>query len=363
VLAARDLNALVNSDVVRHVSAPPDERLFPGGAGSSWIRPGRAVWRFLDGGDNTYDGLKSFSELAARLGFEYHLVEGIWQRWSPEELKAFVDHAAARGVGIWLWKDGRAIRDADARRAFFTQCRDLGVPGVKIDFLDHEAKEVIDFYEAILRDAAEFHLMVDFHGANKPTGGDRTWPNELTREAVHGLENRTTESWAAHNTTLPFTRLLAGPADYTPVVFGERRRETSWAHQIATAAVFTSPLLVYGGHPQSLLDNPAVDIIKAIPSTWDETIVLPTSEIGEVAAVARRKERDWFVAVINGPTARSLDIDLRFLETASYDALVARDKTDDPAAVLIERTALSGQRRLKVDLRGGGGFIAHLKRR
>ena len=142
--------------------------------------------------------------------------------------------------------------------------------------------------------------MVNFHGANKPAGEARTWPHELTREGVYGLEHRRPRRGRAHNTTLPFTRFLAGAADYTPVVFGERRKETSWAHQIATAVVFTSPLLVFGGHPQSLLDNPAVEMIKSLPSVWDETIVLPASEIGELAAFARRHGTTWFVAVLNG---------------------------------------------------------------
>ena len=131
-------------------------------------------------------------------------------------------------------------------------------------------------------------LVVNFHGANKPTGGSRTWPNELTREAVWGFEHRGTAPWGPHNATLPFTRYLAGNGDYTPTVFGDRRRETSWPHQIATAVIFTSPLLVFGGHPQSFLDSPAVEILRNVPATWDETIVLPPSEIGEVAVMARR---------------------------------------------------------------------------
>lgn len=362
VLATRNLNALVSSDIVRNVSAAPDRTAFPEGGSTAWIRPGRAVWRFLDGGDNTLEGLNGFTDLAARLGFEYHVVEGIWQRWTPDELKAFVDYAKARQVGVWLWKDSRAIRDRDTRLAFFTQCRDLGVVGVKIDFFDHEAKELIDLYEAMLRDAAAFHLMIDFHGANKPTGGDRTWPNELTREGVYGLEHRTTEAWAAHNTTLPFTRLLAGPADYTPVVFGERRRETSWAHQIATAAVFTSPLLVYGAHPQSLVDSPAVEIIKSIPAVWDETVVLPSSEIGELAAFARRTGDTWFVAVLNGPKARTVRVDLTFLPAGNYEGLVVRDTLDDPAALAIERMTTSKAGALEIDMRAGGGFVARLSR-
>ena len=181
-----------------------------------------------------------------------------------------------RHVGIWLWKDSRALADrgrSSARSS--TSAATLGVVGAKIDFFDHEAKEMIDRYQSILRESAERHIMVNFHGANKPAGEARTWPHELTREGVYGLEHRQAPEWARHNTTLPFTRFLAGAADYTPVVFGERRKETSWAHQIATAVVFTSPLLVFGGHPQSLLDNPAVEMIKSLPSVWDETIVLP----------------------------------------------------------------------------------------
>ena len=143
-------------------------------------------------------------------------------------------------------------------------------------------------------------------------------------------------------------------------MFGERRKETSWAHQIASAAVFTSPLLVFGAHPQSLLDHPAVEMIKSLPSTWDQTIVLPASEIGEVAAFARRRGTTWFVAVLNGPSARTLRIDLGFLGKGRYDALVVRDKADDPAAVLLERGATDAATPLTIELRAAGGFIARL---
>jgi alpha-glucosidase len=360
VITGAALNELVNSDLVHNLSPAADRMIFPDGVNTPWVRPGRAVWRFLDGGDNTFDGLKQFTGLAERLGFEYHVVEGIWQRWTDDQLREFVDDAKRRHVGIWLWKDSRALTTREEQRAFFDKCRELGVVGAKVDFFDHEAKEMIDRYQSLLREAAERHIMLDFHGANKPTGESRTWPNELTREGVYGLEHRQTESWGRHNTTLPFTRLLAGPADYTPVVFGERRKETSWAHQIATAAIFTSPLLVYGAHPQSLLDNPAVDIVKSLPSVWDETIVLPPSEIGEVAAFARRRGTTWYVAVANGPDRRTVRIDLSFLEPARYDALIARDQADDPAAVKIEKVQLTRTGSLTDEMRPGGGFIARL---
>jgi alpha-glucosidase len=157
---------------------------------------------------------------------------------------------------------------------------------------------------------------------------------------------------------VPFTRYLAGPGDFTPVVFGDRRKETSWAHQIATAAIFTSPLLVYGAQPQSLLDNPASELIKSIPSVWDETIVLPGSEIGEVAAFARRRGRDWFLAILNGTGSRMLRIAPAFLGAGRYSSLVVRDDPDNPAAVRVERGDARAQDTFTIDLRDGGGFIA-----
>src|SRR5207244_7953387 len=132
--------------------------------------------------------------------------------------------------------------------------------------------------------------------------------------ACKGMESSRLWERAKHETTLPFTRWLAGPADYTPVHFGNRRADTTGAHQIASAAILSAPLLTYGANPHALLANPAVDLIKSIPATWDQTIVLPSSQIGELAAFARRKGNTWFIAVMNGPQPRSLDIHLDFLQ-------------------------------------------------
>jgi alpha-glucosidase len=360
VLIGADLDALVNADLVHNLAPLPDPALFPQGFATAWLRPGRAVWRYLDGGESTIAGIKEFTRLAAELGFEHHVVEGQWQRWSDAELRDVIADARDKGVGIWLWRHSRALIDPADRRAFFAMARDVGAAGVKVDFLDHEAREVIERYHAILRDAAEHRLMVNFHGANKPAGESRTWPNEMTREAVRGLEYGRTGAWATHNATLPFTRMLAGHADYTPVVFGERRKETSLAHQVATAAVLTSPLLVYGGHPASLLSSPARELIRAVPSVWDETRVLPGSAIGEVAALARRRGNDRFVAVVNGADARTLRVDLGFLGSGSYRTLAAADDAADAAALKMDAgTARRGQV-WTLALRPAGGFLARL---
>ena len=200
---------------------------------------------------------------------------------------------------------------------------------------------------------------MNFHGANKPTGEYVTWPNELTWEAVRGMESRKTER-ATHDAVLPFTRLLAGPMDYTPVHFGERRNDTTWAHQIATAVVFTSHLLTYAANPKSLLDHPAVEAIRAIPATWDETIALPPSELGEVAVMARRKEKNWFLAVINGKEPRSLPVSLGFLDGKPYRATMAADVKGESGAVRMTRGNIARQDSITVDVANGGGFVALL---
>jgi alpha-glucosidase len=362
VIAGADLNTLVNSDIVHNVSAPPDPKLFPDGIRTSWVKPGRAVWRYLDGGENSLAGIKEFSRLAGELGFEYQVVEGMWARWGEAELRELVDYSKERNVGIIVWRHRRTLGDRDERRKLFATLAKAGVVGLKVDFLDHEAKEVIDLYQDVLRDAAEFKLVVNFHGANKPAGEARTWPNELTREGIYGMEHRSVKEWATFNATFPFTRMLAGHADYTPVVFGERRRDTSWAHQIASAAILTSPLMIYGGHPASLLSNPAVEIIKSLPATWDETRVLPPSEIGELALFARRSGNTWFVAAMNGPTARTVKIDLAFLGFERAKALIARDRLEEAGAIEVETRDVSRGQPLEIAMRPAGGFVIRLTR-
>jgi alpha-glucosidase len=361
IMVGADLNALVNCDALHNLCPPADPKLFPGGMKADWVKPGRAVWKYLDRGANTFDEMKEFSRMAGELGFEYHVIEGFWSRWSDEQLKELVDYSRQRGVGLILWKHSRQLRTPEAREEFFDKLAKAGAAGAKIDFFDHEHKEIIDLYSTLLADAAKRRLVVNFHGANKPTGESRTWPNELIREAVRGMEASRLQARAAHNATLPFTRFLAGHADYTPVHFGARRGDTTWAHQIATAAVFTEPLLTYGAHPTNLLANPAIEMIKSIPAAWDETIVLPPSEIGEVAVFARRSGQKWFLAVLNGPTARSLKVPLSFLRGGTHQASIVRDDPGEPAAVKLENTTLKPAAPLTIELVAGGGFIARFE--
>ena len=361
IMVAPDLNTLVNCDTVHNLCPPADPKLFPKGMKTDWVKAGRAVWKYLDRGANTFDEMKAFSRMAGELGFEYHVIEGFWSRWPDEQLKELVDYSRERGVGLILWKHSRQLRTPEARDEFFNKLQQAGAAGAKIDFFDHEHKEIVDLYTTLLSEAAKRRLVVNFHGANKPTGESRTFPNELIREAVRGMEASRLQERAVHNATLPFTRFLAGHADYTPVHFGTRRGDTTWTHQIATAAVFTEPLLTYGAHPTNLLANPAVEMIKSIPAAWDETIVLPPSEIGEVAAFARRSGDKWFLAIINGPAQRTIKVPLTFLRGGTHQASIVRDAPNESAVVKLENTTVQPKDSLTVDLVSGGGFIARFE--
>lgn len=359
VMLGADLNALVNSDVVHNVAPKPDARLFPQGIRTEWIKPGRALWSYLDGGTNTLEGMKEFSRQAAELGFEYSVLEGFWSRWPEKDVKELADESRKLGVGILLWRHSNQLRTPEARRAFFEMCKRTGVAGAKIDFFDHEHKEVVDLYETLLREAAEARLLLDFHGSNKPTGMERTWPNLVGLEGIRGMEMR--PPYAQHDVTLPFTRMLAGLADYTPMHFGARKfADTTWAHQIANAVLLQAPLQVYAANPYSILNNPAVDVIKSIPSTWDETVVLPVSAIGEVAAFARRKGKTWFLAVNNGVFERSVTVGLSFLGAGWHKGALVRDG-GEAASVSMEHGMFRAADSLTIRMRSGGGFVGRFQ--
>lgn len=363
VMIADGLNALVNNDMVHNLCPPPDPKLFPQGIKTAWVQPGSAVWKYLDnGGEGTLEEMKAYSRQASELGFRHNILEGFWKKWSDADLKSLVDYSKAKGVHIWLWEHSKNLREPNARRAFLRHCHDLGIGGLKIDFFDHEAKEEIDLYQSILRETAELKIMVDFHGANKPTGQERTWPHELTREAVKGMEASKLKDRAGHNVTLPFTRFVTGQAEYTPVHFGERRKNTTWAHQIASAAIFSAPLLTYSASPQNMLANPAVGMIKSIPSMWDETIVLPGSAVGEVAVFARRSGTRWFLAVMNGAAPRDVDIPLSFLGEGSFKSSEVKDVVGNTADVELANGTYDKNGVIRLKLGEGGGFIAEFLR-
>jgi alpha-glucosidase len=357
-MVGKNLNTLVNCDALQNLCPAPDKTIFPEGIKTSWVHPGRAVWKYLDGGgDGTLKVMKEFSKLAGELGFEYNILEGFWSRWPEDSIRALVDYSNKSGVGIIVWKHSKELRDANARREFFQRLHNLGIAGIKIDFFDHEAKEVIDLYESILRETAPLKLSLIFHGVNKPTGLARTWPNIMIYEGVKGMEASKLLDRATHETTIPFTRMLAGPADYSVCHFGNRRKNTTWVHQVATAAIYSAPIITYAATPAHILENPCSEMIKSIPSVWDETLVLPPSEIGELAIYAQRKGITWFLSVINGLPPKTVKIPLTFLGDGSYNTLILSDNPENPAAAIVSNGTASQNDIVNVNLGEGGGFM------
>lgn len=368
VIVATDLNGLVNSDILPSLCPPADSRLFAQGMNTPWVEPGLAVWDYVDrnyvprGAMSQCDRMKEFSRMGGELGAKYHILEGFAYGWSDEQIQEFVEYSRQQGVRVLFWRHSRDLRTEESQEEFFSRLHRLGVAGAKIDFFDHEAKENIDLYEQLLRKAAEFQCVVDFHGANKPTGRLRTWPNAMLYEGVRGMESSGLRRRARHETILPFTRYLAGPTDYTTMIFTERRRDSSWAHQIACLATFQSPMLTIAAHPQSILDNPALSVIKSIQPVWDETIVLPGSKIGELSIFARRSEEMWMLAVMNGGEAKTVQAPLSFLDNGQYKASLVRDDKGDSGAVALEESVVSSADTLNIDLIDGGGFLGRFAR-
>jgi alpha-glucosidase len=358
VLLGRDLNTLVNSDILPNLCPPADPKLFPQGMNTPWCEPGLCVWKYVDdGGNNSLENMKRFSQMGGRIGARYHILEGFAYNWPDDQIRDFVEYSRQQGVRVLFWRHSRDLRTSEAQDAFFQRLQDLGVAGAKIDFFDHEAKELVDLYATLIRKAAEHQLVIDFHGANKPSGMLRTYPNEMIREGVRGMESSSLQRRARHETILPFTRYLAGPADYTTMIFTERRRDSSWAHQIACLATFQSPMLTIAANPQSVLDNPALDIIKSIKPVWDETIVLPESRIGELSIFARRSGQMWMLAVMSAGPAWTIRVPLSFLGDGLYNASLVRDNMENSGAVVLDNQTLRRSDTLTIEMIDGGGFL------
>lgn len=352
-LLADDLNELVNSDLITNLNPAPDAKLF---ADSSFVKPGRSAWSWETLGLGSPQTQRDFIDLAAELGFEYSIIDDGWKDWDKpwETIRSLCDHGRTKNVGVWIWTHSDDIsqprNDYQQMKDYFGRVANTGAVGLKIDFMNGETKALVDFEIAALRIAAKNRLMINFHGCHASTGEERTWPNEMTREGIRGIEvNKMGEGPlpASHNAALPFTRFIVGHADYTPVLY-TNPGPTTWAHQLANAVVFTSPLQVYAEHPETMMKMPilrnAREVLSAIPTVWDETIVLPRSKIGTVAAFARRSGEQWFVGILNGGDQRNFDLDLSFLPEDGFDAVLISDDTDGEPVNLV---GLNKKARLK----------------
>lgn len=364
-IIARDLTKLVNSNLVQNLNPPPDPQL----VNADWIKPGRSGWQWMAVGDPQFDDQKQWVDWTKQLGFEYYLVDEGWKHWKDpwESLASVVAYAKTQNVKVWLWVHSNEVKTPEQRDAYFRKAAEIGVVGVKIDFPPPCNHWWSTWYQDTARDAAAFKLMVDYHGANKPTGMERTWPNAITREGVRGHEWHMTRYKrvleAEHDTVLPFTRYIAGPGDYTPTVFDPTELQgNTWAHELAQMVIFTSPFLCTGGHPRDYLANPAHDVMTAIPAVWDETLVLNGSEPGKVVAMARRSGEQWFVAVINGGEQTAMQISLEFLGKGKWQVSRLYDNKEKPDAWDRQESSTTRNDHLQLDMSPRGGFVGWFRR-
>ena len=336
---------LVRDDVIPSLAPEPDRNLFPEGSKAPWIKPGRSTWTWWDRGNVLENDQYAFVDMTAEFGWEYHLVDEGWKKWgrslpeSMDKLAKLASYAAGKNVGIWVWVRWSDVNnpanDWENMRRFFSSLSKTGIRGIKIDFMDSASQERLDFYDAVAENLAKNKLMVNFHGANTPTGEERSWPHEMSREGIYGGEQNI---WAAiggqHYCALPFTRLISGHADFTGGYFGHgpKLRGSSWTLQMAANIIYTSSMLHWVSNPADMeaafpKDSPEREVVRNIPSVWEETIVLPPSAIGECAAFARRSGNQWYIALMNGDgRERTVSIPLNFLDkNTAYQATILRD--------------------------------------
>ena len=316
------LGDVVESTLITDVSNPCQI------ADTSWIQPGVVSWVYwaYNHGSNDYSIIKKYVDMAATLHLPYVLIDAEWDQMdqlASNEGKTIEDaiaYAKEKGVKpmIWYnssvgWVDGAPtpkyrLNKSEDREKEFAWCEKLGVAGVKIDFFSGDNQMNMDYCLDLLESAARHHLLVNFHGATIPRGWQRTWPNLMSTEGVYGAEwyNNVptfTAKAAAHNATLPFTRNVIGPMDYTPCAFSDSQHPhiTTHAHELALTVLFESGLQHLADKPESYLAQPqeVQDFFSHLPAVWDETRFI-SGYPGESVVLARRSGDTWYIAGING---------------------------------------------------------------
>ncbi|HEY4288485.1 MAG TPA: glycoside hydrolase family 97 protein [Puia sp.] len=392
--------ALLESNIITDLNEPNAI------ADTSWIKPGKTDFHWWNGDivpDTTFSPGINFEtnqyyiDFCARNKIEYHTIIGYggiaWYKndgvsygpglhsdvTSPVpglDMKALCDYARKKGVGIRVWVHWKALYPNIDKA--FDQFEKWGIKGMMVDFMDRDDQEMVNIQTEILQKAARHHLHIQFHGAYKPTGLSRTWPNEFTREGTLNYEN---DKWGNPITpeddiNVVFTRLLAGATDYhlggfravppsayraqytRPLVLGTR------CHMLAMYVVLESYLPMVCDYPAAYEGQPGFEFIKEIPGTWDQTVV-PAAVPGQWVAVARRKGKDWFVGMINNSEARTVNLSLDFLPPGSYEATIYSD-TEEAAAKPNELNrqarTVSSSDTLQVRLAAGGGQALIIKR-
>lgn len=363
---------VVESTLVTDVSEPCKI------ADTSWIHPGTVSWIYwaYNHGSNDYDIIKKYVDMAVTLGLPYVLIDAEWDEMkNGKTIEDALNYAKEKGIKplIWYnssvgWVDGAPtpkfrLNKPEDREREFAWCDKMGVAGVKIDFFSGDNQKNMDYCQDLLECAARHHLLVNFHGATVPRGWQRTWPNLMSTEGVYGAEwyNNVptfTAKAARHNATLPFTRNVIGPMDYTPCTFSDSQHPhiTTNGHELALTVLFESALQHLADRPESYLAQPQAvqDFFGYLPTTWDETRLV-CGYPGEYVVMARRSGTTWYVAGINGSNEqRTLKFSLDFIKGDVSEMTLFGDSGDKKNPwIIVPMFSLPSS----LDLAPRGGFV------
>lgn len=371
---------LLESEIIQNLNSPCEIE------DPSWIKPGISAWDHWWSGEVKMEQkvIYEYIDLASKMGWPYMLID--WQWYGPFNqanadikkpapqinMPEILDYAKSKNVKCWLW-----MYNTDVFRFDFEEACALyekwGIAGIKIDFMDSDDQEMVNWYHTVVKTAAKYHLMVDFHGAYKPTGWRRTYPNLVTREGVLGNEYN---KWSLsvtpeHLCTLPFTRMLAGPMDFTPGGFLNRNPDKfsfgapakvlgTRSATLAEFVIFDSPFLVACDHPDNYYGEVGEEFLTKVHSTWDDTKVL-NGAIGEYITMARRNGNDWFVGALTNSVQRELEISFDFLPEGIYKLTTYSDseETKENAEVAVKNEIMiSNKDFYTIRMMEGGGFAS-----
>lgn len=350
VMVADRAGELIESHLVGNLNPPPQGDF-------SWVKPGKAAWDWwsgpLVGMKPDMAAYKRFIDFAAESGFPYYLIDVNWA-WGPSgccdahpetditrpaqgiDMPELVRYAGARGVGLLLWAHWKHV-DARMDEVLDTYAR-WGIKGVKVDFMERDDQEMVAFYQRVAEATARRRLLLDLHGAYVPAGLQRSFPNYITQEGVLGAEwskmdRRVTPG---HNVTLPYTRMLVGPMDYTPGGFRNATPATfevraemplvqnTRGQALAMYVVYDSPLQMVSDDPTAYRGEPGFDFIRRVPAAWDETRFI-AGEPGRDIVLARRQGRHWYLGAMTGDEARTARVPLDFLPPGRWRATAWED--------------------------------------
>ncbi len=385
LLFARKDGDLIESDLVYRLAKPTAL------ADTSWIKPGKVAWDWwnalnlfgvdFQSGINT-ETYKYYIDFASRFGIEYVILDEGWSdpsdlfKVNPAvDMAQLLAYGREKNVGLILWCVWLTLdRQLEKALDLFAE---WGVKGIKVDFMDRDDQKVVNFYKRVAAEAARRKLLVDFHGAFKPTGLRREYPNIVTREGVLGLEY---SKWSdkvtpEHDLLIPFIRMLAGPMDFTPgamrnavkdnfrPVFSEPMSQGTRCHQLAMFVVYESPLQMLCDSPSAYLKEPDImEFLSRVQTVWDETRVLE-AKVGDYVVVARKSGAEWYIGAMTDWTPREIEVDFGFLGTGEYQADIFADGINaSKYAADYKRTnaTVKAGDKLKIKLAPGGGWAARL---